>query len=275
MDTTYTKYISDFFYKHYNDDIRLQDNFFYLKLHALFNCLTPFEIITLYFKHSVNGDKLRDVLLNFIKKKAEAKSIDFSLIAKDLISDYVNQSYKLQITYRTFLSQVIQYLDKEIIKDYFYLFVKSKRKNDRKKAYEVAKFLWTEVEELIWDNLNIFDDEEAIILIIQYSESSKIIEQFESIWFKDFTSNWTKKQLLVKTHLENIKHFSFLKEYEPTFYIQALVIRNKPISQKFLYSVINKMKEEKNYFLFYYLGLAKNWELLIESIENIDTKRQY
>jgi len=273
MDTPRTTYISDYFYNNHTDDDFFRDNFFYLKLHALFNCLTPLEIKTLYFKHSLHSDKFKRTLLNFIARKAESQSFDFSAIVKELIESYSFQPYSLQIAYRTFLSQIIQHLDKEIIREYFNLFIKSERTNDRKKSYEVAKFLWTDIEQTIWDNFYNFKDEDALTQIIYNSESYDLATQLKNIWSKDFPDNRLKKLIIDKTIKEDISYFEFLKKTEPTFYIQALIVRNQPIDKKLLISITQKMKQENNGFLFYYLGLAKDWDLLTESIKTMKTER--
>ena len=273
MDTPRTTYISNYFYNNHTDDDFFRDNFFYLKLHALFNCLTPLEIKTLYFKHSLHSEKFKGTLLNFIGQKSESRAFDFSVIAKELIESYSLQPYSLQIAYRTFLSRIIQHLDKEIIMDYFNLFIKSERTNDRKKSYEVAKFLWTDIEQAIWDNFYKFKDEGALTQIIQNSESYDLAIQLKNIWGKDFPDNRLKKLIIDKTHKEDICYFEFLKNTEPTFYIQALIVRNQPIDKKLLTSITKKMNHEKNGFLFYYLGLAKDWDLLTESIKTMKTER--
>lgn len=273
MDTPRTAYISDYFYNNHTDDDFFRDNFFYLKLHALFNCLTPSEIKTLYFKHSIHSDKFKGTLLNFIGRKSESYTLDFSVIAKELIENYSSQPYSLQIAYRTFLSQIIQHLNKEIIRDYFNLFIKSERTNDRKKSYEVAKLLWADIEQTIWDNFYKFKDEGALTQIIENSESSDLVAQLKNLWSKDFPDNRLKKILIDKTHKEDIVYFEFLKNAEPTFFIQALIVRNQPVDKKLLHSITKKMKQEKNGFLFYYLGLAKDWDLLIDSIKTMKTER--
>ena len=273
MDTPRTTYISDYFYNNHTDDDFFRDNFFYLKLHALFNFLTPSEIKTLYFKHSIHSDKFKGTLLNFIGRKSELRSIDFSLIAKELIKDYSFQPYNLQIAYRTFLSQIIQHLDREIIRDYFNLFIKSERTNDRKKSYEVAKNLWTDIEQTVWDNYYEFKDEGALTQIIHNSESCDLVAQLKNLWSKDFPDNRLKKVIIEKTYKEDIGYFEFLKKAEPTFYIQALIIRNQPVDKKLLLSITKKMKKEKNGFLFYYLGLEKDWELLTDTLQTMKTER--
>lgn len=273
MDTSRTTYISDYFYNNHTDDDFFRDNFFYLKLHALFNCLTPSEIKTLYFKHSLHSDKFKGTLLNFIGRKSESHSFDFSVIAKELIENYSSQPYCLQIACRTFLSQIIQHLDKEIIRDYFTLFIKSERTNDRKKSYEVAKFLWADIEQTVWDNFYQFKDEGALTQIIHNSESYDLVIQLKNLWSKDFPGNRLKKLIIDKTHKEDISYFEFLRKSEPTFYIQALIVRNQPIDKKLLNSITKKMKQEKNGYLFYYLGLAKDWDLLIDSIKTMKTER--
>jgi len=271
IDTPRTIYISDYFYSNHTDDDFFRDSFFYLKLHALFNCLTASEIKTLYLKHSIYCEKFRGTLLNFISRKAELHSFDFSLIVKELIEDYSFQPYDLQIAYRTFLSRIIQYLNRDMIRDYFNLFIKSERINDRKKSYEVAKYLWPDVEQIIWDNFYKFKDEGALIQIVHNSESYDIVAQLKNLWSKEFPDNRLKKLIIDKTQKEDIRYFEFLKKTEPTFYIQTLIVRNQTIDKKLLYSITKKMKQEKDGFLFYYLGLAKDWDLLIESIKTMKT----
>lgn len=246
MDTPRITYISDYFYNNHTDDDFFRDRFFYLKLHALFNCLTPPEIKTLYFKHSLQSDKFKGTLLNFIARKSESFSFDFSVIARELIENYSFQPYSLQIAYRTFLSQIIQHLDKEIIRDYFTLFIKSERTNDRKKSYEVAKLLWTDIEQTIWDNFYKFKDKGALTQIIHNSDSYDLAIQLKNLWSINFPDNRFKKLIIDKTRKENISYFEFLRKAEPTFYIQALIVRNQPIDKKLLNLITKKMKQEKN-----------------------------
>ena len=81
--------------------------------------------------------------------------------------------------------------------------------------------------------------------------------QLKNIWSKDFPRNRLKKFIIDTTQKEDITHFEFIKKTEPTFYIQALIVRNQTIDKKLLLSISKKMKKERNGFLFYYLGLAK------------------
>jgi len=275
MDTPRTTYISDFFYNNHTDDDFFRDRFFYLKLHALFNCLTVSEVMTLYFKHSIHSDKFKGTLLNFIAKKSHTQDLDFSEIATKLIENYSLQPYYFQIAFRTFLSHIVRPLNKEILRDYFNLFIKSKRTNDRKKSYEVANLLWADVEQIIWDTYFEFRDDGALIQIIENSASFELVTQLKNIWSKDYPYNNLKKLIIEKTHEENISYFEFLKKTEPTFYIQALIVRNQPVEKKLLLSITKKMKQEKNGFLFYYLGLAKDWDLLTDSIKTMKTEQSY
>lgn len=275
MDTLRTTYISDFFYNNHTDDEFFRDRYFYLKLHALFNCLTVSEVTTLYFKHAIHNDKFKGTLLNFIDKKSQTQTLDFSEIASKLIENYSLQPYYYQISFRTFLSHIVQPLNKEIIRDYFNLFIKSKRANDRKKSYEVANFFWADVEQIIWDVYFEFKDKGALIQIIQNSENLELVTQLKNLWGKDFPGNNLKKQIIEKTHKEDIGYFEFLKKTEPTFYIQALIVRNQLVDKKLLLSITKKMKKEKNAYLFYYLGLAKDWDLLTDSIKTMKTERPY
>ncbi len=272
MDTYRIIYISDYFYSNHTEDDFFRDRFFYLKLHALFNCLTPSEIKTLYLNHSLHSINFKRTLLNFVRKKAEARLLDFSLIATELIENYSHQPYNLQIAYRTFLSQIITHLSKDMIRDYFNLFIKSERTNDRKKSYEVAKYLWKDIEQTIWDNYFKFKDYGALIQIIYYSESYEIVIQLNNLWSKDFPDNRLKKLIIDKTYKEEISYFDFLMKSEPTFYIQALTVRNQLIDKNFLQSITKKMKRAGNRFVFYYLGLAKDWDLLTETIKTMKTE---
>ncbi len=269
MDTSRTTYISDFFYNNHTDDGINRDRFFYLKLHALFNCLTPYEIKTLYFNHARHSDKFKATLFNFIGRKSESQSLDFSIIAKDLIENYTYQPYNLQIASRTFLSKIIQHLEKDIIRDYFQLFIKSDRINDRKNAYEVSKYIWSEIEHIIWDNLYKINDKGALEQIVNNTDSSDLASQIENIWSIEYLDNRLKKQIIDKTCNEDIIYFEFLKETEPTYYIQALIVRNQTVDKKILNLITTKMKQEKNGFLFYYLGLAKDWNLLTDSLKTM------
>ena len=273
MSTLRTTYIIDFFYNNHTEDDFFRDKFFYLKLHALFNCLTESEIKTLYLTKSAHGENLKHTLLNFIERKSQQKLIDFSLIANELLEDYNDQSYFVQLSYRTFLSKIIKHLDKEIISNYFHLFIKSERVNDRKKSYDVAEILWPDVEDIIWENYFKQKDKEALIQILHYSTPADIVSNLSKIWEKDYPENKLKKLIIDKTHKESLSNFEFLNKSEPTFYLQALIARNMPIDKSLLKSLTKRMKKENNGFLFYYLGLAKDWDLLVDAIITLRTER--
>ena len=273
MTASKVTFITDFFYSNHTDDDFFRDRFFYLKLHALFNCLTEHELKSLFLSQISQEINFSRSLLSFIVKKASNKQIDFNQTAIELLEKYPSQSYKTQLAYRTILSTVIKFLDKEVIIEYFNLFIKSDRINDRKKSYEIAEFIWPEVENIIWDYFFKFREEKALIQIINFSSADDIILNLNKIWQKNFPKNILKKLILDKTRQSDVSNFEFLKTLEPTFYIQALILRNIPIETKLLNSVVKKMKNENNGFVFYYLGLAKNWKLLTATLESMKSIR--
>ncbi len=274
MQTSKVIFISDYFFDKHTDDDFFRDQFFYLKLHALFNCLTPPEIKTLYLKHSLHSKKFQSTLLNFIGRGPYVSHNDFTSTARELLEEYTSQPYPLQIAYRRFLSLIIMSLDKEIIREYFNLFIKSERINDRKKAYEVADILWSDVEEIIWDTFFEFGDIGALETVIKNATPHDIVTEIKRIWKKNFPDNRLKKLIIQKTSEEELGYFDFLKTFEPTFYIHVLLARNQKIDRRFLSSIVKEMKKTQNGFLFYYLGLAQEWDLLMDCLKTIKTERR-
>jgi len=262
------EFIKDFFESYDVDDNYFGDRFFKIKLHALFNCLNEKELKFLFLNQLSEQNGLLIPVLNFIVKKIEAKQLDFNSIVVDLMEKYSSQTYKGQLYYRSILSIVIKHLDKKLINDYFNLFISSERVNDRKKAYEIAGIIWTGVEETVWEVFFKYRDPNALIQIINYSTVEDLLSNLSIIWQKGNTKNFHKKLILEKTVECDISHFEFLKKTEPTFYIQALRLRNLPIENRFLKSVVKKMVTDSNGFVFYYIGLAKDWNLLIQTLES-------
>lgn len=273
MQTDKVTFISDYFFEKHTEDDFFRDQFFYLKLHALFNCLTASEVLTLYLEHSLHNEKFRSTLLSFVGSSAAKRSIDYTLPAKKLLENYTLQPYSSQISYRTFLNKVVKFLDRELIIIYFNLFIRSDRINDRKKAYEVADIIWTEVEEMIWKNYFEFGDKGALEQVINHSSSQDIAQNVMKLWTGKSINNKLKKSIIEKTADEDLYHFDFLKTLEPTFYIQALLVRKLKIDKKLLGSIVKRMKKEQDGYIFYYVGLAKEWDLLIDCLETIQTER--
>lgn len=273
MTTSKVKFISDFFSNNHTEDDFFRDRFFKVKLHALFNCLNEQELKSLFLSQLSQENEFSGSVLDFIVKKLEAKQLDFHSIAKDLIDRYPSQPYKVQLSYRAILSTIIKYLDKELVLEYFSLFINSQRINDRKKAFEIAEIIWDDVEDTVWKSFLKFKDEKALMQIINYFTPTDLLSNLPAIWEKDFPKNMYKMLILQKTVKSDISHFKFLMTTEPTFYIQALRLRNFPIEAKFLKSVVKEMVNENNGFVFYYIGLAKNWNLLIQTLESMKTSR--
>jgi hypothetical protein len=271
MATSRIKFITDFFERHDPEENRYGDGLFKIKLHALFNCLSEKELKFLFLNQLSEQNGFGMAILNFIVKKVAAKQLDFTSIVGDLIEKYPLQTYKVQLHYRTILSVVIKYLDRKQIIEYFNLFINSERVNDRKKAYEIAGIIWTDVEEAVWKFFIKRRDSNALEQIIKYSTADDLISNLSIIWQGGDIKNFHKKLILEKTVESDISYFEFLKQTEPTFYVQTLRLRNLPIENRFLKFLVKRMLNENNGFVFYYIGLAKDWNLLVQTFKSKKT----
>ena len=265
------KFIADYFYDNHTDDDFFRDSFFYLKLHALFNCLTPAQVRTLYTTHAIYSEKFKKTVLSFVGTHCQMHGVEYTLVSRELMDNYPRQQYLVQLSYRSFLSRIIQSTDDETIGMFFDLYVGSHRINDRKQAYEISKVIWNEVQDRIWENLWQFEDVDALKLLLYNAEPSQIVKNIEKIWSIKFPKDRIKKLIIDRTKGEEVHHFQFLKSLDPIYYLRALIKRNMQIEPSYLEVVVNEMKAKGNGTLFYYLGYSKDWDVLVKALNSIDT----
>jgi len=170
--TDYKKleFIENYFYDHFEDD------YFYIILHSLLNCISEIEIQVLYFENATGNPVLKKTIESYIiKRTTNEPKRQFNNVAKKLLNEYVNQDYSTQITTRTFLSQFIRTLPKVTIQFFFDTLIKSERKFDRHRANEVADLILTdEVKGQLLNNFNKYKDEYSLIPLINNFEKDEL-----------------------------------------------------------------------------------------------------
>ena len=95
------QYIENYFYEHVEDD------FFYVVLHSLFNCITERELQVLYFEYAKGNPSLKKTIESYIiKRTTNEPKRSFENVALTLLNNYSEEDYHVQVTTRSILISV-------------------------------------------------------------------------------------------------------------------------------------------------------------------------
>lgn len=260
-----TQLITDYFNSH-EGNYFFSDNSMYLKLHALFKCLEPEDLVEFYFSQSENI-KLKNTILRFIAKNASKQKREYSKIVKTRLKDYSQLEYKKQVATRLLFDSCSEAMESRILLHSFNYFINSNRILERKLAYNVAPKIWKSIAPKIWQSLFENYDQQALNLVLKNSTVGQIVQNIQRFWLEDFPANYIKKQIIYNTRKESLEYFSFLISFQPTFYIEALSARNMPIPEDIIDPIIEGMRQKGDPLLFYYLGLTKDWIRIVSLLE--------
>jgi hypothetical protein len=260
------EFIESYFFEHCEDD------FVYIVLHSLFNCLTEYEIQSLYFHNAKGNPTLKKTIESYIVKRTtnEPKRL-FDNIAKSLLNEYINQDHQTQVTTRTFLAQFIRTLPKSTVQTYFDLLIVSERKYDRHRANEVADIIMSDeiIGQLI-DNFYKYKDEYSLLPLINNLDGEDLCLMMEKCWTLDFPSARIKSTILKKISNLEIDYFSFLKDRDMSYYLQVLNLKQIRISDIQIKKLIGTATEENKYYLLWTIGMSGNWKQTIKYIEKLN-----
>ena len=264
------EFIENYFYEHYEDD------FFYVVLHSLFNCISDNELKLLYFQNAKGNPILKKTIESYIVKRTinEPKR-QFENIAKTLLNLYPEQDYKIQVTTRTFLTQFIRTLSKKTIRHYFDLLIHSERKYDRHRANEVADLIWSdEIEGYLTDNFYNYKDEYSLLPLIKNLEESKLCVLIENYWTKDFPSPRLKNSIIKKIANLESDYYSFLKERDVSFYIQVLYLKKIKITENEIKQLLEAVTDENKFYLIWNIGMTGDWKQTVKYIDMLNSKKE-
>ena len=268
VDRSKLEFIENYFYEHYNDD------FFYVVLHSLFNCISDNELKVLYFENAKGNPTLKKTIESYIvKRTTNEPRRQFENIAKTLLSIYSEEEFQTQVTIRTFLSQFIRTLSKETVKHYFDLLIHSDKKYDRHRANQVADLIWNdEIEEYLTGNFNKYKDEYSLLPLIDNLDESKLCVLIENYWTQDFPSARLKSSIVKRIAKLDTEYLTFLKERDISFYIQALNIKKTRITEDEIKQLLKSATEENKYYLIWSLGMTGDWKETIKYITKLNAE---
>jgi hypothetical protein len=270
VDINKLEFIENYFYDHFNDD------FFYIVLHSLFNCISDNELKVLYFENAKGNPVLKKTIESYIvKRTTNEPKRQFENIAKTLLSIYSEEEYQTKLTIRTFLSQFIRTLSNETVRQYFYLLVHSEKKYDRHRANQVADLIWDdEIEELLIENFNKYKDEYSLLPLIDNLKESKLCEQVEKYWTQDFPPARLKSSIIKRIAKLELDYLTFLNERDISFYIQVLNIKKIRIKEDEIELLLKSATEENKFYLIWTLGMTGDWEQTKKYMEKLSMKTQ-
>lgn len=263
MDTTRLDYIDNYFLEN-------ADNFqLYIILHSLFNCITEEEITFLYFQYTKGNPYLKKTIESYIlKRTTNEPKRNFIKIGKKLLEDFPQKDFRGQQSIRKFLSQFIRTLPVSIVKEYFDLLINSEKKWDRHQANNVADLLWdNEIEGKLLDNFYKYKDEYSLLPLIENLTPTDLGNFSVDNWTKDFPSARLKSRILKKVLSSKFDNYSFLEEIDPTYYLQAITIRKKSISEKLIKKLQKKLTPENKYYLIWCLSQTGDWNLVTKHLK--------
>lgn len=264
MDTKKIEFVIDYFDSHHGDD------FVYVIIHSLLNCLTEEEITFLYFNNDSSEKSLKKTIESYIgKRTSNEPKRSFDKIAKSLLKKWPEQSYREQLTTRTFLSTFIQSLPKSTVRTFFDLFINSERKHDRQKATSVAYLIWDdEIEGHLRANLKKYNDEGSLIHLIINLKGKDLCDLVRVIWKTNFPQPRIKSLISKQLENEPLDSIKFLEKIDPSYYIQILNKSGKKIGGETIKRLLKTMNEQNRNYIIWCLGLTGDWDLVTEQLKS-------
>ncbi|MGX7686029.1 hypothetical protein ACWA1C_02595 [Flectobacillus roseus] len=266
IDNKKLEFIENYFFEHCEDD------YFYIVLHSLFNCLTESEIQMLYFQYAKGIPALKKTIESYIvKRSTNEPKRQFNKVAITLLKEYADQDYQTQITTRTFLAQFIRTLPLSTVQTYFDTLILSERKFDRHRANEVADLILTdEIKGQLIDIFYKYKDEYSLLPLVDNLSSEELYVIIEKVWTKDFPSPRLKNSILKKISNLEIDYFSFLKEMDISYYLQILNLKQIDISDIEISKLVKTANQENKYYLLWTIGMTGKWNQTIKYIEKLN-----
>lgn len=259
------QYIENYFFDHVEDD------FFYIVLHSLFNCISETELQVLYFEYTKGNPALKKTIESYIiKRTTNEPKRNFENVALTLLNKYPEEDYQTQVTTRVFLSKFIRTLSTRTIQLYFDQLIQSNRKLDRHRANEVADLIWNdEIEGQLIDNFLKYQDERSLLPLIENLDEEILCLIVKNYWSKEFPSDRIKSKIARKISKLDIDFISFLKERDVSYYIYILNLKKIKISDSLIQQLVKTVNEENKYYLIWTIGMTRNWKQITKYIEEI------
>lgn len=260
MDIKKLEFINEYFFAHHGEQ------YLYVVLHSLFNCLSDEEVALLYFDYARGNPELQKSLESYIVKRTQKEPFrSFEYIAKSILHDYQNQPSDRQVRIRMFLSQFIRTLSISCITRYYSLLINSSKKYDRKKASDVADLIWSEeVERDLRKNFIQYYDEISLSPLVDNLNAVDLFHLVENIWTKEFPSARLKSKIIKKLSDLPLDDMSFILEVDPIFYIQVLTIKKQTLSETIINQLLDSIDDNQKSYLIWCIGTSGDWDLLIK-----------
>lgn len=268
IDINKLEFIENYFYNH------LEDDFFYIVLHSLFNCISELELQIFYFEYAKGNPALKKTIESYVlKRTSNEPKRQFNNVAITLLRNYTNEDYSTQTTTRTFLSQFIRTLPTETIQMFFDLLINSERKFDRHRANEVADLILTdEIKEKLLENFHKYNNEYSLLPLINNFDEEELCLIIEEYWTSEFPSPRIKREILKKLLKLELEYFSFLKERDISYYFQILNLKKIKITDKEINELLKSVTEENKFYLLWTIGMTGNWKQTTKYIEKINKR---
>lgn len=268
MDLNKLEFIENYFYEHCEDD------FLFVVLHSLFNCISNEELMIFYFHNAKGNAMLKKTIESYVvKRTTNEPKRQFNNIAETLLNNYTKENYQTQITTRKFVSQFIRTLPIKTVRQFFDIFINSERKYDRHRANEVSDLIWDdETEGILLDNFYKYLDEYSLLPLIKGLDSESLCRLIKKYWTPEFPSLRLKNSIVKKIYKLDVKYLSFLQKKDISFYVQALTLKRIKISDKEIKQLSKSMTDKNKYYLIWSFGMTGSWKQTVKYIKKINKK---
>jgi len=261
MNTRRVEFILDYISNHADDE------FFYLNLHSLFNCLSEQDISSIYFQYGREISLLRRTIESYVVKRTTSLPLrNFDSVALELIKSYPDTDPKSQVAIRVFVSQFIRSQSKSVVKAYFEVLIHSHKIVDRRRAGEVADLIWDEkVEEMILENFSKYGDEDSLTPLAQSLNIIGLNSLLKRHLTPSFPSYRLKAQIAKRLVKLPVADFEYVKETDPCYFTQLMATKRLKVDR----ATIKLLKEAMSgsVYTVWYLGLAGEWNTLVAEIK--------
>jgi len=244
---------------------------------ALFSCFTPEQLGQLYIDNLESTSfrrKLQQHIELSIKENGSEKFVEFLERLFNLLAPYKSQR---SIWINALLYRIIGYFHPSYIEKYFFILLRSHRRNDRDRACVLATQIWSsEIETMLWHEWTREQSEQCIASLIEYSSVDELKAHFHLIWNAKHLSDQIKRRSLFRIIESDFSFAEQIRRTHPITYLYCAARTGRYPSPDVAYKLSLKATSLSEMGIaIWCLGKFGYWETIVRINDEIPALAQY